>query len=127
MYAQSLTDIPNMQKRKRLRNVFSLFDPVTISYKLIVGIMVVIYNVYPKMTALYFWVAIPLMYFAQAQLTGIYGSLRPFMLKEDIKIPDSICSPTFGGPSEECTLLSFAVISAYLNQYYEVGEKPVKF
>ena len=79
------------------------------------------FNLMPKPTALYFWCAMPTVYFISNILKSLYAEDRPYWLTDDI-MADS-CSLGFGNPSGHMMNNVFFWVTLYLHAYHEVGVK----
>jgi membrane-associated phospholipid phosphatase len=83
--------------------------------------LIVTFNIVPKVSASYIWVSLAFISYSNATLKSIYSEPRPFWTTSDIK--PSQCRGAFGNPSGHCMGTSFFWVTLLLHKYYEIGKE----
>ena len=64
---------------------------------------------------------------ALKDVTNIGDEIEGHIKNEEMKIESECFSLGYGSPAPECLVLSYLATTLYLNKYYEVGKKAIKY
>lgn len=74
--------------------------------------------------ALHLWIGLPITMYARETLANLMAQRSPYMINDKV---EGTCSQTYGAPNQAMALMSFILLSLYLQKYYEVGQPEVRF
>jgi membrane-associated phospholipid phosphatase len=119
LWEQTLTDVPNMQKKKRLQQFFETIGLLggTAAH---MCILAVVFNSCSKPASLYICASFGTMGYLSDVFKMFYAAERPFWVSDSIQAV-SKCHLGFGNPSGHVSDNTFLWFTIFLHFYYDVG------